>query len=643
MFPRKENRPAKRDRIPDPPKSRPRRTGRGCGRVPGDAVQVEGGTRPPRGGKAPFRCRASALTLLFLPLISLLVFSFQMSSSPALAAGEETPTFHWPAKGQVIRGFKAPTGHYGEGGHAGIDIALGPGSEVRASAPGVVTFSGRTPLGLCVSIGHAGDVKTTYVSLRGSKVRRGQRVEAGQIIGESDGSLDPSSSLPHLHFGLFVGGVAVDPLPFLRGALLDPRSLFLGPWEDTRSAQAYMDRHGGGSGFLEWLERGVDTLGGWAVEGARKAGDVLARTISTAWDWICRGAQALGRAAVGVYRTCLEPWVSPFVDAAGRALKAILSNRFVQAFLAGLAAAVLICLAATGIGAALGFSLAAVVTACLAGSAASLGYAFYRAFAYGDSFSFLSCFLGSLAVGGAAAGGCMLLSYLAPAAAAGWANLGWVGFGKGFMAHGMANLLVYTGFSLASGKGVSLGGALVSFLVGGLMGGMGRLLVSGIFSGGAAQAAAGFLSSGGQLLGGGAVTQTMAYASAWFSGFSQKLAYMLFCGCAGVLGDLALRVATGGRPSLLESLLSFGGGFLAGGISLLGQGQGLGKMLSSLSGGRLRVSSEFTRALAGKTISQGLKEGAKAAWRRLSGGKRAEESLRPLEGDTACVARSPTW
>ncbi len=630
MFPRKENRPAKRDRIPCPPEPRPSR-GRGGGRAAGGGAGLEPYACLPRGGKAPFRCRASALSLLILPLVSLLIFSFHMSSSPARAAGEETPTFRWPAEGRVVAGFVPAAGHYGEGGHAGIDIAVAPGTEVRASAPGMVLFSGWTPRGICVSIGHAGDFKSTYVSLRSSEVRRGQRVEAGQVIGRSDGSMDSSSRLPHLHFGLFLRGLAVDPLPFLRGALLDPRCLFLGPWEDDLSGRAYMERHGG-RGFWGWVTDGLQGLGRAAAEGARAAARALKRGLAAAWGWTCGLARALGHAAVRFYRACLKPWLAPFLNAAGRALKAVFSNPVARAILAGLAAAAVLCLAVTGVGMLLGLSAASVLAACAVGGAASLGYAAYRAATSGDSLSFLSCFLGCLAVGGAAAFGCLLFSHLAPAAAAGWSNLGWLGFGKGFLAHGSASLLVNAGFSLAAGRGVSPAGLLASFLVGGLAGGMGRLLVCGIFSSGAAQGlAAGFLSSGGSLLSGGAAVQVASYAGVWIAGFSQKLAYMFFCGCMGALGDMALRLATGGRPSLLESLVSFGGGFLAGGISLLGRGQGFGALLSRLSGGRIRASGEFAKALVGKAFSGGLKEGVRSFLGRSRGPAREGESLRLLE------------
>lgn len=633
IFPRKENRPAKRDRTASPPKPRPVASVRRRGRARPDDAGAKGEilSPSPGGGKAPFRSRALALSLLILPLFSLLIFSFQSLSSPALAAGEEAPTFRWPAEGEVVVGFRQPIGHYGEGGHSGIDIALPVGSEVRAAATGLVNYAGRTPLGTCVSIIHAGDFKTTYVSLQSASVRKGDKVEAGQIIGRSDGTHDRSSPAPHLHFGLFLRGVAVDPLPFLEGVLLDPRqSLFLGPWEDTHSVRTYLERHGGG-GFLDWMGRRLRSAGNVVVKAGKSALDVPGRVLGVLWKWTCDAACVVGRAGVSFYRACMEPWLSPLWRTTARAVRAILSNRFMQAVLACLAAATVICLAVVGIGFVLGFSLAAIIAAAVVGGAGAVGYAVYYTFTSGDSFSFLGCFLGSLAVGGIAAGGCLLFSYLAPTIGAGWANLGWLGFGKGFLAHGFADLVVYTGFCLVTRKNITPGGLLASFLIGGLAGGLGKLVVNGIFSSGMVQGlAAGFLSSGGSILGGGGLTYAAVYASAYVSQLSQKLAYMFLCGCAGFLGDVVLRAATGGRPSLLEACLSFGGGFLAGGVSLLAEGQGIGGLLSRMSGGRLKVSGEFTKALTSKSFSKGMKEGAKALLGRMRGKRRTEESLRWL-------------
>lgn len=570
------------------------------------------------GGKAPFAGRASALPLLILPLVSLLTLSFQPLSSPALAAGEGAPSFQWPARGEVVRGFRPPLGHYGEGGHVGIDVALPPGSEVRAAAGGTVNFSGYTPLGTCVSIVHSGGFKTTYVSLQDALVRRGQRVEAGQPIGKSDGSRDVSSSFPHLHFGMFLNGVPVDPLPFLRGALLDPaKSLFLGPWEDSGSLQAYRSRNSGG-GLLDWLGRGFKSVCGAVTRGVKTVWSAVGRACTAAWRYTCAAAKAVGRAAAAFYRHCLRPWLEPLWDGLVVAIKAGLSNRLIRALLAGLAAAAVICLAAAGLGVLLGLSLAATLGAAVLGSVTALGYAIHYSFNAGSDFSFAGCFLGSLAVGGAAAGALLTVSHLVPLIGTGWANLGWLGFGKSFLAHGFADLAVYGGFCFLTGKRVNPWGLLASFCLGGLVGGLGRLVVGGLFASGTVQGlAVGILPSGGAVISEQALVQAGIYAGSLVSGIGSRLSYMFLCGCLGFLVDVFMRGLAGSCPSLLESILSFGGGFVAGGMNLLAKGQGVAGLLARSGRVRWLGSSEFARALLSKSIARGLKEGAGA----LIGGK----------------------
>ncbi|MBC7247966.1 MAG: M23 family metallopeptidase [Actinobacteria bacterium] len=576
--------------------------------------------------------RALALPL-FIPLLyTLFLFSFQTLSSPAVAAGEEAPSFKWPARGEVVQPFRAARGSYGAGGHAGIDIFLPVGSAVRASAPGTVSFAGGTPVGICVSLLHAGDFKTTYVALRRVVVRKGQHVEAGQLLGESDGAMDRSTPLPHLHFGLFLKGVAVDPLPYLLGKWLHPsRSLFLGPWEDRKAIDAYFQRHGGG-GVGEWLKDGVDYLARAAKDGLHYVARAARVVGAAAWRVACGAARALWRGLSYFYRTCIRPWAYPLYRGLARAAKAVLSNRFVQAVLAGLAAALLICAAVVGIGFALGLSLATIVVAAVAGSAAALGYSVYYAFAAGDSFTFGGCFLNALAVGGAAAGACMLFQYLAPIMGSGFAKLGMLGFCKAFFAHGAANAAVYTLFCVAGGRKLSPWAVLASFVIGGLSGSLGKLVVSGLFSQATAQGlAAGFLTSGGSLLGGEGLAQAGLYAGSLLSNLSQKLSSMFLCGCIGFLGDVVVRGLAGGRPSVLESCLSFVGGFLAGGMGLLARGEGVAGVLSHMSGGRWKVSSELGKALVSKFFTTGAKEGAGILLRRAGEARRrSRESLRWL-------------
>lgn len=625
-FPRKENRPGK-PATPEGPRRSEKSAVLPWGRRPLPVDASRG--RPcdvPRGGTAPFISRAHALPLLLIFLATLLIFSFQTPSSPA-AAGEVAPTLLWPARGEVLVPFRPSTGPYGSGGHSGIDISLAAGSEVRASAAGRVSFAGGTPVGACVSIVHPGGVKTTYVSLRAAAVRGGQEVSGGQLIGSSDGSRDRSSSAPHLHFGLFINGRAVDPLPFLQGRLLDPgECLFLGPWEDVGAMKTFLDRHKGEGGLLDSLGRGCRAIGRVAVNACKAVGRAVGGAMKEAWKWTCKLASAAGRAAEGFYRSCIEPWFSPLWEKAATAAKWVLSNRYVQAVLAGLAAAALICLAVTGIGLAIGLSIATMVTAAVAGSIAAVGYAVYYASACGDSFTFLGCFLSSLAVGGAVAGSCLLFSYMAPLIGSGWSNLGLLGFGKAFVVHGLADSVSYAFFCAVTGREISPLGVLASFLIGGLIGGVGKLFASGLLSGGAVQTlAAGFISSGGGTLAAGGLSGMTTYLGAMFAAFAQRVTFVLFCGCTGFLGDVTIRALTGKRPSLLESGLAFAGGALAGGMNLIGGGKGLSSLLGRLSGGRIEITSDLARAMVGKFLSRGLKEGLSGLLRRLT----ARESALP--------------
>lgn len=627
IFPRKESRP----RLAVSGKERRESRGGDTAIHPRPALAPPGRDpgRDARGGKAPFICGAKVPSLLMIPLITLLLLSFHPGSSPAMAAGEGLPSFSWPARGEVIEPFRPASGPYGAGGHAGIDISLAVGSEVWASAPGRVSFAGRTPVGICVSLIHEGGFKTTYVSLSDAAVRRGEDVGRGRVLGHSDGSMDRSSPNPHLHFGLFLNGAAVDPLPFLRGEFLDPsKCLFLGPWEDMGAVEAYIERHGGG-GLFQWLGGGFKAVGravGGFVQGAF---NTLGKALVSAWRGTCEVFKAAGRFCAGFYRRLIQPWLAPVCRGVAEVLKAVFSNRFVQAVLAGLAAAVVVCLAVVGVALALGLSLAATITAAVIGAAASIGYAVYYAFSCGDSFSFTSCFLASLTVGCAAAFSSLLLSFMAPMLSVGWSQLGLIGFGKAFLIHGFADSCIYIVFSLVAGREVSPLGVLTSFLIGGLTGGVGKLFTTGLFSGATIQVlAAGWLSSGGYLLSGSLTARVAAYIWALSLRFAEKAAFVFFCGCTGFLADILFRAVTGGRPTALESLLSFAGGALAGGLGAMGGGKGLSGLISRITRGRIKITGDLASTALSKLFSKGLSKGLTGFLRRLTGsGKKLEEGL----------------
>ena len=97
--------------------------------------------------------------------------------------------------------------------HRGVDFAAPRGTPIRAAGNGVVEAAGRNgAYGKYVRIRHNNRYKTAYAHLSryGRGIRRGKRVEQGQIIGYV-GSTGRSTG-PHLHYEVLVGGRQVNPL-----------------------------------------------------------------------------------------------------------------------------------------------------------------------------------------------------------------------------------------------------------------------------------------------------------------------------------------------------------------------------------------------------------------------------------------------
>ena len=101
--------------------------------------------------------------------------------------------------------------------HRGVDYAGAYGSPVMAAAAGRVALVGRESEGFLIhgnviGIDHGQGVQTIYLHLSRIDVKEGDFVKAGQAIGAL-GSTGASTG-PHLHWGLYVHGVSVDPVPW---------------------------------------------------------------------------------------------------------------------------------------------------------------------------------------------------------------------------------------------------------------------------------------------------------------------------------------------------------------------------------------------------------------------------------------------
>jgi len=127
-------------------------------------------------------------------------------------------TWHWPTATPYI--ITSPYGWRWGKIHKGLDISgTGRGSPIYAANNGVVTVAEyHSYNGYYIYINHNNGYLTEYAHMDSLKVKVGQVVEAGQVIGTM-GDTGFSTGV-HLHFGIWSGhpasGVAYNPLLFYR-------------------------------------------------------------------------------------------------------------------------------------------------------------------------------------------------------------------------------------------------------------------------------------------------------------------------------------------------------------------------------------------------------------------------------------------
>lgn len=147
-----------------------------------------------------------------------------IAAAEAAASSSATSTytggvFVWPAPGnnRITSYFgsrNAPTPG-ASSDHKGIDIACNTGDSIVAAAAGTVIVSTYNYAeGNYICIDHGGGVVTVYMHNSALLVSVGETVVAGQQIAQA-GSTGYSTG-PHLHFGVRMDGVYVDPLSYLQ-------------------------------------------------------------------------------------------------------------------------------------------------------------------------------------------------------------------------------------------------------------------------------------------------------------------------------------------------------------------------------------------------------------------------------------------
>ncbi len=96
--------------------------------------------------------------------------------------------------------------------HGGMDFRAMEGTPVEAALPGIVILTGdHYYAGNSVYVDSGGGVISHYFHLKSIAVKEGERIAAGQVVGES--GMTGRATGPHLHFGLSLSGQMVDPEP----------------------------------------------------------------------------------------------------------------------------------------------------------------------------------------------------------------------------------------------------------------------------------------------------------------------------------------------------------------------------------------------------------------------------------------------
>ncbi len=160
---------------------------------------------------------------IILSFLFLILFFYP---SKNIAADSCRQPFIKPLEGEIIVGFRDE--YYDakkavKRKHTGIDISGSPGDPVWAAANGYITYCGFSPIGgLTLVIKHNEKIRTTYLNLKSVFVCPGDFVSQGEKIASIGSADDPSSDLPHLHFGIIYNGFYLDPEDVLN---IDYRSI----------------------------------------------------------------------------------------------------------------------------------------------------------------------------------------------------------------------------------------------------------------------------------------------------------------------------------------------------------------------------------------------------------------------------------
>lgn len=137
-----------------------------------------------------------------------------------LAKNKETMLRHLPAIQPVLNkdlarmasgfGWRIDPIYHTQRFHKGMDFVAPTGTEIFATGDGTISRAGwEQGYGNCVKINHGFGYETLYAHMSKIKVRIGQRVKRGDVIGLVGNT--GKSTAPHLHYEVHYKGQAMNP------------------------------------------------------------------------------------------------------------------------------------------------------------------------------------------------------------------------------------------------------------------------------------------------------------------------------------------------------------------------------------------------------------------------------------------------
>lgn len=178
--------------------------------------------------------------MMLLPgLVFFSITTFAATEKPASAIARE---LIFPVSGKSnIGSYWGDTRDGGARSHEGIDIFSPKGSAVVAVTDGYVLEVTEDGIGGKSVTIQSDDYswRSYYAHLDEQKVVRGQVVTKGQLIGTVGNTGNAKTTPAHLHFGIYDGSTAMDPLPYVKTSPKIAAPVKSGPvvYKQTRSTQ----------------------------------------------------------------------------------------------------------------------------------------------------------------------------------------------------------------------------------------------------------------------------------------------------------------------------------------------------------------------------------------------------------------------